>query len=196
MDICRNNSSIIWCVESGTSNIFCLEGAIKAEQTTNPANTGMSNIISHPENSLRANISCTGFIPTSKVYTTNDGGKTWENISTGLPNLPINCIYYHRRSNYHIYVGLSVGLFYSDNESDGWVQMDEGLPHNEIPAIYPGNKLRVAVYGCDIWEYDTTIKVSATVLDMKGQKLYKKTISKDFQELDIRRLIPGYTLFG
>lgn len=157
MDICESHPSVIWAVESSTSNIYRLEGEIKYEQFNNPSEGGISRIIAHPDDPKRAYVTINDFNPESKVYETKDGGKTWLNLSDGLPGIPVNCIYYLRGSDDRIYVGLNVGFYYRDNTSGGWVQMDEGLPHSEILDIgyfYPTNKLRVAVYGRGIWEYD------------------------------------------
>ena len=39
---------------------------------------------------------------------------SWSNISTGLPNLPVNCVIYSNNSNDAIYAGTDVGVYYRD----------------------------------------------------------------------------------
>lgn len=173
MDICECDNSVIWAVESYSSSIYRLVGT-EYEKISNPGQGGISTIVAHPNDPLRAYIALNSFNPASKVYETRDGGKTWANLSDGLPALPVNCIYYQRGSNDRIFVGLNIGLFYRDNESDGWVQMDDGLPHSEITDIdyyYPTNKLRVAVYGRGIWEYDNSANASTNVTKLNSEEV-------------------------
>jgi len=89
------------------------------------------------------------------VYVSNDAGVTWTNYSTGLPNLPVNCIVYQNGSNDALYVGTDVGIYYRNNAMSSWQPFFNGLPNvivNELEIQYSSGKIRAATYGRGLWE--------------------------------------------
>lgn len=99
-----------------------------------------------------------GYTAGTKVYKTINGGTTWTNVSTTLPNLPVNCIVYEPGSNDRVYVGMDVGVYYVDNSNPNWTAYNTGLPNvpvfdMEISPINPG-KLYAATYGRGTYKVD------------------------------------------
>jgi photosystem II stability/assembly factor-like uncharacterized protein len=95
----------------------------------------------------------------NKVYKSVNGGATWTNISGSLPNLPANCLLYHKGSNEGLYVGIDVGVYYRDNTTGAWAVHGTGLPNvivDELDIRYATGKLRAATYGRGLWETDIT----------------------------------------
>jgi len=102
-------------------------------------------------------VTFSGFSSGNKVYMTTDGGSSWTNYSTGLPNLPVNCITYWNNTNDGLYVGCDVGVYYRDASQSSWTLYNTGLPNVTIADIaiyYPLGKLRAATYGRGMWEVD------------------------------------------
>ncbi|HYV94932.1 MAG TPA: T9SS type A sorting domain-containing protein [Chitinophagales bacterium] len=101
-------------------------------------------------------ITCSGFSASQKVFVSHDGGYTWQNISDGLPNLPIDCIVYRNGSNYNeLYVGTDIGVYYKEDYLSDWIAVDNGLPNvivDELEIQYGAANLRAATYGRGIWE--------------------------------------------
>ena len=96
----------------------------------------------------------TGFVGSSY---SDDGGLNWINISSGLPNLPVNCIIYTNNLNDAIYVGTDVGVYYRDGSMTSWTPFMTGLPNvvvNDFEIFYPTSKIRAGTYGRGVWQSD------------------------------------------
>ena len=98
-----------------------------------------------------------GYSATNKVFKSTNGGASWTNLSSGLPNIPVNCIVYQNNSaNQGIYVGTDVGVYYQDNATS-WTAFNTGLPNvavRDLEIYYGTNLLRAATYGRGTWESD------------------------------------------
>ena len=101
-----------------------------------------------------------GYNSTSKVYQSTDGGASWTNIATGLPNLPVMCIVYYKKATDRnvLFVGTDVGVYVKDG-TNNWVSFSSGLPNVVVPELEvlytPGtNKLRAGTFGRGLWETD------------------------------------------
>lgn len=100
-------------------------------------------------------ITRSGYTVNNKVYRSSDGGVTWSNLSTGLPNIPVNCVVNQTGTNDGIYVGTDVGVYYIDNTLSSWMPYMNGLPNvivDELEIHYGAGKLRAATYGRGLWE--------------------------------------------
>lgn len=123
----------------------------------------LTNIAVDPNNPQRAWITYSGYSSTVKVYFTNNAGASWSNYSTGLPNLPVNCIVYENGSNDGLYVGTDMGVFYRNNSLSAWQYYSNGFPNtivNDLEIYYATGKLRAATYGRGIWESDLYTNVA------------------------------------
>jgi hypothetical protein len=102
-------------------------------------------------------VTFSGYEAGEKVYKSTDGGTTWVNISTGLPNLPMNTIVHTSNSlNDALYLGADIGVYYRDDTTP-WLQFSTGLPNNHVNDLeiyYPTSKIRAATYGRGLWESD------------------------------------------
>jgi len=96
-----------------------------------------------------------GFNSENKVYMTMNAGQTWENVTMNLPNMPVNCAVYENESDDGIYVGTDIGIYYTNNELDEWVDFSDGLPSVmvfEMEINYKESKIKAATYGRGLWE--------------------------------------------
>lgn len=110
-----------------------------------------------PLNEQRLWVCLSGFSAGEKVFFSSDAGTTWQNISSNLPNLPINCIVYQAGSPDGLYVGTDVGIYYKDNTLSSWQPYMTNLPNvmvYEMEIHYGVSKIRAATYGRGIWESD------------------------------------------
>lgn len=92
-----------------------------------------------------------------KVYHSTNGGSSWTNLSTGLPNVPVNTLLYQNGGNGIVYIGTDGGVFYRDSITNTWQLYSNGLPKSSVTDLeiyYPTSKLRAATYGRGIWEVD------------------------------------------
>ncbi|MEI7802622.1 MAG: T9SS type A sorting domain-containing protein, partial [Bacteroidota bacterium] len=100
-------------------------------------------------------VTFSGFSDGNKVFESIDGGVHWENISAGIPNMPVNCIVYENNSPDAIYVGTDLGVYYKENYLSNWVAINNGLPNvivDELEIQYSSGKLRAATFGRGLWE--------------------------------------------
>ncbi len=110
-------------------------------------------------------ITRSGYNALTKVYKSIDGGVSWLNISTGLPNIPVNTVVNQTGTNDGIYVGTDFGVYYFDDTINTWVPYMNGLPNvrvDELEIHYGSNKLRAATYGRGLWEssiYDSNSQI-------------------------------------
>lgn len=110
-------------------------------------------------------VTFSGYSATNKVFSSTDGGLNWVNISTGLPNLPVNCITYSNNSNDALYIGTDVGVYYRDGSMASWTPFMTGLPNvvvNDFEIFYPTKKIRAGTYGRGIWQSDLNFDPLAT----------------------------------
>ena len=66
--------------------------------------------------------------PEPHVFRTVDAGQNWEDISSNLPNAPINGFAVDPVDNHYLFVGTDLGAYYSYNKGASWEYLDEGLP--------------------------------------------------------------------
>ena len=110
-------------------------------------------------------VTFSGYSLANKVWMSSDTGHTWVNYTTGLPNLPVNCIVYQNASNDGLYVGTDVGVYFRDNDAASWQSFFTDLPNvdvEELEIAYGIGKIRAATNGRGLWESDVAIPVTST----------------------------------
>ncbi len=138
----------------------CTTGAAFIDRTAGlpTASAAISYIAIDPLNANRVWVTFSGYSAANKVWYSADAGVTWSNYTTGLPNLPANCIVYQGSSvNDPLYVGTDVGVYYRDNTAGSWTPYNTGLPNvsvRELEIHYTALKLRAATFGRSIWQSD------------------------------------------
>ena len=184
------------CVDPRDSNIiYAAQPGIIEVTTTNASDTiwtnitgalpvdsaGISGIALDPKDPSRVWVSFSGYKGSSKVFQSNDKGVTWNNISSGLPNLPVNCILFQKGSpNESIYIGTDAGVYYRDTITNSWVPYSTNLPNvivNDLQIFYPTNTLLAATYGRGVWSSPTnvissTVGINSIVYDNSGFSVY------------------------
>ena len=88
---------------------------------------------------------------TKKIYHSNNGGTTWENISYNLPNAPVNRIKYDAINEY-LYVGTDLGVYILGDKN--WQVYGKDLPIAIISdmALDPiSNELVACTFGRSVW---------------------------------------------
>jgi hypothetical protein len=114
----------------------------------------------NPANPTVLWITKSGYTANSKVFKSTNAGSTWINVSTGLPNIPFNCVTVHPDDSNHVYIGSDLGVFHSSNGGTTWETYDQGLPNvivNELEIHKATNKLRAATFGRGLWEATVSI---------------------------------------
>ncbi|HEU5217111.1 MAG TPA: hypothetical protein VFU23_00530, partial [Gemmatimonadales bacterium] len=94
------------------------------------------------------------------VYRTNDYGKTWKLIVTGIPKSPLSFAHTLREDPVRrgmLYLGTENALYLSFDDGDNWQPLQTNLPHAPVYGIAIQehfSDLVVATYGRGFWILD------------------------------------------
>jgi hypothetical protein len=114
------------------------------------------------------------------VYRSTDGGTTWDNISSNLPETPVSALAVDPQNANVVYVATDVGVYYTTEvancataNADCWAVFGSGLPEAPVVALSAAPSgaskqvLVAATYGRGIWQTAlytaNTLLTSATV---------------------------------
>ena len=151
----------------------------------------VTSILVHPSSPSKFWVTLSGYSASDKVLFYN--GAKWDNLSTGLPNVPVNCIEYQKNSQDRLYIGTDVGVFTRDNSSVKWDSYNQGLPNvivNDLKIINSTSKMLAATYGRGIWETKINdCNLSAPELVVTGQT---KFCIGDSVKLESKDSYPNY----
>jgi photosystem II stability/assembly factor-like uncharacterized protein len=157
-----NNLNVLAVAPSNVGYIYASRGNIfyrsangGATLKTITAPATISSIFVSKYNPLKIWITCDN--STNRVYTSNNGGDSFINISTGLPTFAARSVVVDEDAHQTIYVGMNIGVYYRDTLTKTWAEHAVGLPLvsvNEVEIQKSGAKLRVGTYGRGVWESD------------------------------------------
>ncbi|MDZ7292767.1 MAG: T9SS type A sorting domain-containing protein [candidate division KSB1 bacterium] len=102
--------------------------------------------------------------PQPHVFRTTDMGTTWEDISSNLPDAPVNTIVIDPRYPNLLYVGTDVGAFYSRDYGKHWLPLGEGMPIVSVYdlAIHHGQRrLAAGTHGRSMYTFDLSLITNA-----------------------------------
>lgn len=88
------------------------------------------------------------------IYSSEDYGKTWKNISSNMPNSPVNVIKEDPKNSNVLYVGTDNGAYVSFNKGETWEAFSNGLPNVAVHdlVIHPeANDLILGTHGRSIY---------------------------------------------
>ena len=90
-----------------------------------------------------------------RVYRTDDYGKNWKMVNTGLPNAAVHAIREDTENKNLVFAALESGVFVSFNGGDNWQSLQLNLPAASCRDLaIEQNHLIVATYGRALWAID------------------------------------------
>ncbi len=98
----------------------------------------ISRIAVHPDDADVVYVTLSGYRNndyTPHVFKSIDGGETWEDISSNLPELPVNDIVLDPFYEDYLYVATDAGVFYSQDDGENWEVFGDGLPSTIITDL-------------------------------------------------------------
>lgn len=101
--------------------------------------------------------------PQPHVYRSTNKGNNWTDISSNLPDIPVNAFAVDNNYSNVLYLGSDAGMFVSFNTGDSWEALGEGLPILPIGdiKIHPvENTLVAGTYGRSMYKLDLNQVVS------------------------------------
>ena len=88
-----------------------------------------------------------------KIYHSIDGGLNWTNISSNLPNVPVNVIE-KNNSNNTLFIGNDYGVYYYNTTTKKWIRYGKKLPIAMVVDIefdYKTKEIIAATHGRSVW---------------------------------------------
>lgn len=160
LTVAPSNTNYIYAAKSNNQIWVTKTGGGLTSSDWTSISSGISGAITYicvsPTNPEKAWVSVSGYSSTNKVFMTEDAGATWTNYSTGIPNVPVNCVVAQKDSPKEIlYAGTDLGVYYRDNTMTEWKPYSEGLPNvvvRELDFQYETGRLRAGTYGRGLWE--------------------------------------------
>lgn len=120
-----------------------------------------------------------------RVYITRDRGQTWQDISSNLPNVPVNVVRFDvsDTTNQTLFAGTDLGVYRTTNQGQSWERYGVGLPLVRVTDMFVGRTgglLRISTFGRGMWE----IYPSATAeRGVAGNGDYDRNGQLDFVDL-------------
>ena len=100
------------------------------------------------------------------VFKSIDFGATWMDISTSLPDIPVNDIEQDKFGN--LFIATDVGVLASNNEGLSWVALGENLPSVVVPDLFiheDSEYLYAATFGRSMYKIDISNNILVTPLN-------------------------------
>ena len=89
------------------------------------------------------------------IYRTHDGGKTWKEIVTGLPDSPVNTVREDPVRKGLLYAGTELATYVSFDDGDHWQPLQLNMPRTSIRDLtIHGNDLIAGTHGRGFWILD------------------------------------------
>ena len=153
--IAESNADYLYCSKESTIYQTKNGGSSWTNISSGLPGLHISSIAVHPENPDIIAVSLSGYSNNQKVYISEDGGTTWTNYSSNLPNIPANCVAFYTGNMNSLYVGMDVGVYYTDAGMEEWISYMDELPNvivTELEIQFDNNLIRAATYGRGLWE--------------------------------------------
>jgi len=120
----------------------------------------VTRVMVDPRVETTAYVTYSGFredIPLPHVFKTTNTGQLWTDISSNLPEAPVNDIIPDPVQPGLLYVATDLGVFYTVDDGEVWMPLGEGVPRVPITDLSlhaPCRKLVAATYGRSMYSFD------------------------------------------
>jgi len=93
------------------------------------------------------------------VFRTTDYGLSWTDISSNIPDVPVNSIIIDYDEDSTLYIGTDAGVFFTQDLGADWSVLGTGLPNSPVFDLnyhQPTKKLVAGTHGRSLFEFDLT----------------------------------------
>jgi photosystem II stability/assembly factor-like uncharacterized protein len=103
-------------------------GATWTQRNTGLPQRSITDVAVDRADPLTAYVSVSGF-GTGHVFRTVNGGQSWSNVSSNLPDIPVNALLLDPVSRGIVMIGSDLGVFMSADSGASWTVVDDGMPN-------------------------------------------------------------------
>jgi hypothetical protein len=132
----------------------------------------ITDIAVDPTSSTTAYITYSGFSGFADtfghVFKTTNGGTGYTDISSNLPNTPVNCIVIDPDIANTLYIGTDIGVFVTSNGGTSWSVLGSGLPDVAVLSLafhHATRTLFAATHGRSVWTVSLAMNQALTVTE-------------------------------
>jgi len=137
-------------------------GSTWSDVTGSLPNRYITDIVADTNNPAVAYVTLSGFnrdLKVPHIFRTTNFGTTWGDISSNLPDIPLNSVVIDYRRDSVLYVGGDAGVYYTTSLGGNWNVLGEGLPNSPIFDLnyHKGSQvLFAATHGRSIFKIDVS----------------------------------------
>jgi len=131
--------------------------------TLSPGNNVLGIAID-PDDEEHIAIAISGYNSNKKAMESFNGGQSWTNISSGLPNVPATAVIFEGNGSDGIYVGTDIGVYYKSTTYPAWVSFNKNLPNviiRDFEMFEDEALLRIGTYGRGVWQSPLMVGLSS-----------------------------------
>ena len=140
-----------------------------------------------PSDDMIAYVTVSGFKYldyTPHVFKTTDGGQNWTDISSNLPNIPVNDIIVYPAENI-LFVATDLNVWYSKDDGATWTILGNNLPLTVVMDLKfhePTKTLYAGTFGRAMHRYDVSdiLGVEENSLSENTIKVYPNPATSEF----------------
>lgn len=150
--IAQTNNQIIYAAD-GSTLYRTLNGG-NSWNTVSGLSGTINYITIHPEDPNYVAVATSGG---SKIYVSTNGGSSFTGIQKNLPNLAAQCAVWQDGSDHGLYVGLTDGIYYIDDNETQWLPFMDNMPNvriSEMEINYAAKVIYAGTYGRGLWVSD------------------------------------------
>lgn len=107
---------------------------------------------------------------TPHIFRTHDGGKTWKEVVSGLPDDPVNTVREDPKRRGLLFCGSERAVFFSTDDGDHWNPIRLNMPATSIrDLVFHGDDVVVGTHGRAFWILDNmSLLRTTTALSAPG----------------------------
>ncbi len=202
-----NNLDVIYTgSDDGNVNVTFNGGTTWTNISAGLPDQYITSIAMVPSDDMIAYVTVSGFrylYYTPRVFKTEDGGQNWMDISSNLPNVPVNDIITYPAENI-LFVATDLNVWYSKDDGANWTILGDNLPLTVVMDLKfhePTQTLYAGTFGRAIHSYDVSdiLNVGENEFALNSIKIYPNPATSEFtisQSLSSEGNVQLYNISG
>ncbi|MRT18066.1 T9SS type A sorting domain-containing protein [Vitellibacter sp. q18] len=183
-----NNLDVIYTgSDDGNVHVTFDGGATWTDVSAGLPDQYITSIAMVPDNDLTAYVTVSGFKYldyTPHVFKTTDGGQNWTDISSNLPNIPVNDIITYPAENI-LFVATDLNVWYSKDDGANWTILGNNLPLTVVMDLKfhePTKTLYAGTFGRAMHSFDvsTILGTNENEIAENAIKIYPNPATSEF----------------
>lgn len=183
-----NNLDVIYTgSDDGNVNVTFDGGTTWTNVSAGLPDQYITSIAMVPSDDMIAYVTVSGFKYldyTPRVFKTTDGGQNWTDISSNLPNIPVNDIITYPAENI-LFVATDLNVWYSKDDGANWTILGNNLPLTVVMDLKfhePTKTLYAGTFGRGMHSYDVSdiLNVGENELASNSIKIYPNPATSEF----------------